>query len=92
MNPSGFDTDSVELSLVTSESTKTKNLQIPPKGMVEVDVGEFFEDVEPFHFNRQRSPVTGHRSPVNRQRSTVNRTTSTASELKAQRRGHEVCI
>ena len=38
VNPSGFDTTSVELSLVTSELTKTKNLQILPKGMVEVDV------------------------------------------------------
>ena len=38
---------SVNLSLVTSESTRTKNLQIPAKGMVEVKVAEFFEDVEP---------------------------------------------
>ncbi len=56
VNPSGFDTVSVELSLVTSELTKTKNLQIPPKGLVEVDVGEFFEGVEPLRVGGASRP------------------------------------
>ena len=47
VNPNEFDTASVQLSLVTADSTRTKNLQILPKGMVELDVGEFFEGVEP---------------------------------------------
>ena len=47
VNPSDFGIASVNLSLVTSDSTKTKNLQIPAKGMVEVEVEEFFKDVQP---------------------------------------------
>ena len=47
VNPNEFDTATVQLSLVTADSTRTKNLQILPKGMVELDVGEFFEDVQP---------------------------------------------
>ena len=46
LNPNGPGTASVELSLVTSESVKTKNLQIAAKGIVELNVEEFFEDVE----------------------------------------------
>ena len=46
VNPNDDEISSVQLSLVTSESTKTKNLQIPAKGMVELDVAEFFEDAE----------------------------------------------
>ena len=47
VNPNDDEIASVQLSLVTSKSTKTKNLQIPAKGMMELDVAEFFEDVEP---------------------------------------------
>ena len=47
VNPNEFATASVQLSLVTADSTRTKNLQILPKGMMELDVGEFFEDVQP---------------------------------------------
>ncbi len=43
MNPNAEGTAFVELSLVTSESTQTKNLQIPAKGLVQVDVADFFE-------------------------------------------------
>ena len=47
VNPNDDAPASVNLSLVTSESTRTKNLQIPAKGLVELDVAEFFDDVEP---------------------------------------------
>ena len=47
VNPNDLTAASVQLSLVTADSTKTENLQIPAKGMVEVDVAEFFEDVQP---------------------------------------------
>ena len=43
VNPNAEGTAFVELSLVTSESTQTKNLQIPAKGLVQVDVADFFE-------------------------------------------------
>ena len=47
LNPNGPGTASVELSLVTSESIKTKSLEIAAKGIVELNVEEFFEGVEP---------------------------------------------
>ena len=47
VNPNDFAIASVSLSLLTSESTRTKNLQIPAKEMVEVKVEEFFKDVQP---------------------------------------------
>ena len=47
VNPNDLTPASVNLSLITSEPTKTRNLQIPAKGLVEVDVAEFFEDVKP---------------------------------------------
>ena len=56
VNPNDDEIASVQLSLVTSESTKTKNLQIPAKGMVEVDVGEFFEDAEPLRVGGASGP------------------------------------
>ena len=43
VNPNGPGTASVELSLVTSESIKTKSLEIAAKGIVELNVEEFFE-------------------------------------------------
>ena len=56
VNPNDDEIASVQLSLVTSESTKTKNLQIPAKGMVEVDVAEFFEDAEPLRVGGASGP------------------------------------
>ncbi len=46
VNP-GVAGTSVELSLVTGDSVKTKSLEIARKGTVEVDVAEFFEGVQP---------------------------------------------
>ena len=46
VNPNGPGTASVELSLVTSESIKTKSLEIAAKGIVELNVEEFFEGME----------------------------------------------
>ena len=59
VNPNNDAPASVNLSLVTSESTRTKNLQIPAKGLVELDVAEFFNDVEPVGVGR----VSGPRPP-----------------------------
>ena len=60
VNPNDDEIASVQLSLVTSESTKTKNLQIPAKGMVELDVAEFFEDTEPLRVGGASGPrLTG---------------------------------
>ena len=56
VNPNDDEIASVQLSLVTSESTKTKNLQIPAKGMVELDVAEFFEDTEPLRVGGASGP------------------------------------
>ena len=59
----------MDLTLVTPDATITKNLQIPDKGMVEVDVGEFFEDVVPAGRRAEAPPtlVTVPRSTVNGQ-------------------------
>ena len=47
LNPNGPGTASVELSLLTPESVKTKSLEIAAKGIVELNVAEFFEGVQP---------------------------------------------
>ncbi len=47
LNPNGPGSASVELSLVTPESVKTKSLVIAAKGIVELNVEEFFEGVGP---------------------------------------------
>ncbi len=47
LNPNGPGTASVELSLVTPESVKARSLEKAAKGIVELNVEEFFEGVEP---------------------------------------------
>ncbi len=47
VNPNDFGIASVNLSLITSASTRTRNLQIPAKGIAAVEVEEFFKDVQP---------------------------------------------
>ena len=78
VNPIDDAPASVNLSLVTSKSTRTKNLQIPAKGLVELDVAEFCNDVEPVGVGRVSDPrppssnVPGFQVPTS-QRSSVPR-------------------